>query len=170
MAERFGAFSQRSLMKSLRVRKQMKRRGGVGAHLPLYGRMLCSVVFTACAFTPASLAVATSCAHPVMEASATLAVDPETYVASPHDFPVAAALVSVTIGPDGNVRNVLIYKSTGIMRLDRAALLAARASRYAPKLVNCEPVTGEYLFRAEFNGEPPTPTPVPSASPSRRMR
>ncbi len=36
------------------------------------------------------------------------------------------------------------------MAIDQAALRAARESTYSPKLVDCSPTTGDYLFRADF--------------------
>ncbi|MBV8433654.1 MAG: energy transducer TonB, partial [Candidatus Eremiobacteraeota bacterium] len=44
-----------------------------------------------------------------------------------------------------------IFKSTNNMAMDQAALRAARQSSYSPKLVNCQPVQGDYLFRVDFN-------------------
>jgi len=46
------------------------------------------------------------------------------------------------------------------MMSDLAALRAARASSYAPKVVNCVAVTGDYMFRAEFNPYTPSPSPT----------
>jgi protein TonB len=59
--------------------------------------------------------------------------------------------VRVTIGPSGSLVNAAIAQSAGNMALDQAALAAARQSTYAPKIVNCEPVTGDYLFRVTFD-------------------
>jgi protein TonB len=59
--------------------------------------------------------------------------------------------VKVTIGPSGSLVNAAISQSAGNMALDQAALAAARQSTYAPKIVNCEPVTGDYLFRVTFD-------------------
>jgi protein TonB len=59
--------------------------------------------------------------------------------------------VKVTIGPSGSLVNATISQSAGNMALDQAALAAARQSTYAPKIVNCEPVTGDYLFRVTFD-------------------
>jgi hypothetical protein len=39
------------------------------------------------------------------------------------------------------------------MSLDQAALRAARQSTYSPKLEDCKPVTGSYLFTADFQPE-----------------
>jgi outer membrane biosynthesis protein TonB len=37
------------------------------------------------------------------------------------------------------------------MAIDQAALRAARQSQYSPKIVNCQPTTGSYIFNAQFN-------------------
>jgi TonB family protein len=54
------------------------------------------------------------------------------------------------VGPSGNLVGTKIYKSSNNMAIDQAALRAARQSTYSPKLVNCQPVEGDYLFRADF--------------------
>jgi TonB family protein len=102
------------------------------------------------------------CANPNREASVTNAMDP-------GDVPGLKApvtvLVEVTIGPAGNLVNAMVYKSGGNIDVDRAAIRAARQSTYAPKLVNCFPTTGDYLFRGEFvpTGGTPRPSPTPFA-------
>ena len=59
--------------------------------------------------------------------------------------------VQVTIGPSGNLVDAKVSQSAGNMALDQAALSAARQSTYAPKIVNCQPVQGDYLFRVTFD-------------------
>jgi protein TonB len=59
--------------------------------------------------------------------------------------------VRVTIGPSGSLVNATISQSAGNMALDQAALAAARQSTYAPKIVNCQPEQGDYLFRVTFD-------------------
>jgi|SRR5579884_843791 len=59
--------------------------------------------------------------------------------------------VQVTIGPSGNLVNAKIAQSANNMSLDNAALAAARQSTYAPKIVDCQPVQGDYLFRVTFD-------------------
>jgi TonB family protein len=61
--------------------------------------------------------------------------------------------VEVSVGPSGNLANATIYKSSNNMAMDQAALRAARQSSYAPKLVDCEPVQGDYLFTATFQAD-----------------
>ncbi|MBV8149711.1 MAG: energy transducer TonB [Candidatus Eremiobacteraeota bacterium] len=43
-----------------------------------------------------------------------------------------------------------IYRSSGDPNVDHAVLAAAEKSKYSPKLANCTPVQGTYLFRADF--------------------
>ena len=78
--------------------------------------------------------------------------------------------VDLTIGPDGKLIDARISQSSGNMALDEAALNAARASTYRPKLiavpvrrqagksqpsaddgVTCEAVTGTYRFVVTFD-------------------
>lgn len=60
------------------------------------------------------------------------------------------AKVQVDLDASGNVVGASIYESTGSMELDRAALAAARASRYAPEERDCKNVSGSYLFIVDF--------------------
>lgn len=60
------------------------------------------------------------------------------------------AKVQVDLDAAGTVVNASIYQSTGSMELDRAALAAARASRYAPEERDCKNVSGSYLFVVDF--------------------
>jgi protein TonB len=60
------------------------------------------------------------------------------------------AKVQVDLDASGNVVGTSIYESTGSMELDRAALAAARASRYAPEERDCKNVAGSYLFIVDF--------------------
>jgi TonB family protein len=72
-----------------------------------------------------------------------------------------AVLVDVLVGQDGSLRGATIAMSSGIAAVDQAVVRAALASTYAPKLVNCEPTQGDFLYRADFNAT----APAPSASP-----
>jgi TonB family protein len=58
--------------------------------------------------------------------------------------------MQITIGPSGNIQDAEISKSSGNDAIDQAALRAARQSTYSPKLVNCQPTTGSYLGRFDF--------------------
>lgn len=60
------------------------------------------------------------------------------------------AQVEVTVDATGKPVAAMIYKSANNLAMDQAALQAARQSSYTPKLVDCTPTQGEYLFRADF--------------------
>jgi periplasmic protein TonB len=92
-----------------------------------------------------------ACANPNVEATVTNPVQPD-YPESARDLGLGAvtAEVEVTVGPSGNLISAKIYKSAGNMAIDQAALRAARQSPYSPKLVDCSPTQGDYLFRADF--------------------
>ena len=60
------------------------------------------------------------------------------------------AKVKVDLDAAGQVVGTSIYESTGNMQLDRAALSAARESRYAPEERDCKNVAGSYLFTIDF--------------------
>ncbi len=62
----------------------------------------------------------------------------------------AAAEVQVTLDAAGRVTDLRIYRSAYNQQLDRAAIAAAKASTYAPALVDCLPAGGTYLFTVEF--------------------
>lgn len=80
----------------------------------------------------------------------------KTIVTQPADMPDDAAgyagraRVKVDLDASGNVLNASIYESTGSMELDRAAVAAAQASRYAPEQRDCKNVSGSYLFVVDF--------------------
>jgi TonB family protein len=59
--------------------------------------------------------------------------------------------VQVTIAPSGQLVGTKIAQSAGNMSLDNAAVAAARQSTYSPKIVNCQAVQGDYLFRVTFD-------------------
>lgn len=62
----------------------------------------------------------------------------------------ATVIVSVTVLPDGHAANVHIYKSSGVIGIDRAAFDAVRASTFHPKVVACKPTTGIYNMRFTY--------------------
>ncbi len=57
----------------------------------------------------------------------------------------------VTIGPNGEVVSARIERSTGDAAFDQAVLNAAKGSTYSPKIVDCKPVQGAYLFSVLFD-------------------
>ena len=90
-----------------------------------------------------------ACSAPDVPAKALDAVTPET----PPDVNAAAAIAKVRVDLDasGAVVGAAMYESTGYPQLDRAALEAARESRYAPEEKNCHDVSGSYLFTVDFS-------------------
>jgi TonB family protein len=56
----------------------------------------------------------------------------------------------VTIAPSGHVSNVRVLHSSGNAAIDAAVVTAARHSTYRPKVTNCAPVEGSYIFHVEF--------------------
>ena len=89
-----------------------------------------------------------SCSNPNVAAHTLEAVNAET----PEDITglPATVQVQVTLDENGRVKDARVYASAGNSRLDRAALVAARTSTYAPAIVDCLPTGGTYLFRVDF--------------------
>lgn len=70
-------------------------------------------------------------------------------------------LVTIVVSPDGVVRTAVVRKSSGYPDADAEAVKAAKLSEYTPKMEDCHPVYGWYIFRADFE---PDPTPASSAT------
>jgi TonB family protein len=91
--------------------------------------------------------VPAACANPNVEALVTKPAQPQM----PHGLKAGgSAIVAVTIAPNGSVTRASVWESSGNAQIDRSVLDAARHSKYSPKLVDCKPVAGRYLFRASF--------------------
>ena len=93
----------------------------------------------------------TDCAKPFADASVTSAMRPDVR----SDFTAAnisqaLAVVQVALNEDGGVDDAWIWKSTGNDQFDSAALLAAKRSRYAPKIAFCKAVPGMYVFFVNY--------------------
>ena len=75
----------------------------------------------------------------------------------PEEGGALAATLSVAVGPDGKVEKVSIIKSSGDFSFDMASIRAAKSSFYSPKLVDCKPVEGTFLFKTSLTpgGSPP---------------
>ena len=100
---------------------------------------------------PGTPVIAATCAHPNVDATVT---DPEAPIL-PHGLKVSGSVeVSVTIAPDGHVVKTSLLKSSGIKTADTAVVEAALKSKYSPKIVNCSPVEGGYIFQADFKPAP----------------
>lgn len=93
-----------------------------------------------------------ACKTPYQDATVVNQVTPEyPDAAREQGLGEVQVAVEVTIGPSGNLVDAKIAQSGNNMQMDQAALAAARQSTYAPKVVNCQPVTGDYLFRVTFD-------------------
>lgn len=63
----------------------------------------------------------------------------------------ATAVVRVYITPHGTVGALRVANSTGNFDLDQAAIRAAAESTYLPRIKNCKPAFGLYLFKVTFD-------------------
>lgn len=97
----------------------------------------------------AGVTVAAACKNPNTEPQALNPAMPDLPKSEVPPRKVSA-VVTVTVAADGKPSSVLIYHSTGYPNVDRAVAAAAMHSTYSPKLVNCVPTEGTYLFRADF--------------------
>lgn len=90
-----------------------------------------------------------ACSAPDVPAKAVDAISPQT----PPDVSATSATAKIRVDLDaaGAVIGASVYESTGYPQLDRAALEAARESRYAPEQKNCRDVSGSYLFTVDFS-------------------
>jgi TonB family protein len=59
--------------------------------------------------------------------------------------------IDVTVNANGKVASERILESSGLDAADQAALAAASQSTYLPKMVDCKPVAGHYLFKVTFD-------------------
>ncbi|MGH7727328.1 MAG: TonB family protein, partial [Vulcanimicrobiaceae bacterium] len=86
-------------------------------------------------------------------------VAPRFLFADQPDFPEmlrnqgvhASSIVLATVGPNGNLISARIGTSSGYSALDRAALAAARASRYAPPTIDGRAATETYRISYDFS-------------------
>ncbi len=62
-----------------------------------------------------------------------------------------SALVGVILGADGSVGLVWISKSSGRAVLDQSAIVAAVKTTYSPRVIDCMPVPGRYIFYTSFS-------------------
>jgi len=109
---------------------------------------------------------ARACPEPNRDATITKVQQPD-YPRSARGLGYVTVQIEVTVDASGNLDRVRVYKSSGNQAIDDAALQAASRSKYAPKVINCEAVTGDYLFRADFapnTSAAPVPADIPRGS------
>ncbi|HET9393924.1 MAG TPA: energy transducer TonB [Candidatus Rubrimentiphilum sp.] len=63
----------------------------------------------------------------------------------------ATVFISVSISPQGKIARLRVFKSSGNGDLDQAAIHAAQQSTYSPRVRNCKPASGNYLFKVTFD-------------------
>jgi TonB family protein len=112
-------------------------------------RCILFAVFGVVATTAAAVA-APSCKIPNRDAVVSHAVKP-VLPSSVHPTDVESVYVAVTIGPDGHLLNERIASSSNNPAVDRAVLDALRKSTFSPKVTNCQPTTGTYLYSFMFD-------------------
>ena len=91
------------------------------------------------------------CSAPNAEAKTVIAISPDRTVTDSTAGTNVTAMIKVDLDATGRVTGVSIYRSSGSMELDQAAMAAARESTYAPEMRDCQPVAGSYLFKVEFS-------------------
>lgn len=109
----------------------------------------------------------TPCAIAYQDATVTQAATP-VYPSNARTRHEATVNLIVTVGPDGKLQSARIAQSSGDMALDAAAMQAARDSQFAPKIVDCRPVSGQYLLHetldpSETSGRPAPPMRAPGS-------
>jgi TonB family protein len=131
--------------------RDMSHEVEVSGVLPQYAL----AIILAQATTSPSPNASPSCAIPNQEAKLISAVFPRISLfdrqrAEANGEVVRAAVVRVLIGPDGQVQEAAIWKTSEDDNLDKKAIAAARASKYTPKIVHCMPTPGVYLVSTPF--------------------
>jgi protein TonB len=91
-----------------------------------------------------------SCEAANVTASTIYAEQPETPAVATTMHLTGTTLVQVDLDSAGSIVGTSVAKSSGTPLLDRAALVAARASTFRPEMKNCAPVGGSYIFEVQF--------------------
>ncbi|MBC5809298.1 MAG: energy transducer TonB [Candidatus Eremiobacteraeota bacterium] len=94
-----------------------------------------------------------TCASPHQDAKTTQKAEADYPEMARQQGAVGTATVKVSLSATGGVNNVSIFKSAGNQSLDQEALKAARNSRYAPEVEDCQKTAGVYLFVVEFTSQ-----------------
>ncbi|MGP6191416.1 MAG: energy transducer TonB [Vulcanimicrobiaceae bacterium] len=94
-----------------------------------------------------------ACANPHVDATVTRPVEPDYPDIARQQGATGTVQVKVTLTASGSVAGASVYKSSGNVALDGAAVKAAQESSYAAEVDECQPTAGSYLFRADFTGQ-----------------
>ncbi len=87
------------------------------------------------------------CAQPFAPVRALTVVEPQ-FSPGQATFP-GTAVVDVTVLPDGSVANAEVVEGSKTYGFDRAAVEAAKLSKYAPATAYCLPTIGHYRYKAD---------------------
>jgi TonB family protein len=90
-----------------------------------------------------------SCANPNSDAQVASAFFEMPAIAEAQGA-TGTAGVAIQLSANGSLVAEYVLQSTGNPNLDRAALLSARMSRFAPEVSNCAAVGGSYLYTVTF--------------------
>ncbi len=92
-----------------------------------------------------------ACTAPDVPAKTIAPVAPEIPQLASEEGLTGTTEVEVHLSASGAVLDASVYRSSGSMLLDRAAIGAARASSYSPEQRACRNIPGSYLFSAQFD-------------------
>ena len=103
--------------------------------------------------TPAAPFPSANCAQPFVNATVTFPVQPDfpELVRNEGFSGVAISIIAIAVDPQGKLVDAWIWAKTGYPAIDEAALKAAQQSKYSGATSYCRPVSGTYLFRADFS-------------------
>jgi TonB family protein len=95
---------------------------------------------------PGPAPTADPCNHP---ARATY-ISPPVYPRGHYTNKRVEVVLRIQIAPDGTIDGGGVATSSGDAAFDGAAIQAAELSRFEPKVADCHPVAGTYLFKVTF--------------------
>jgi protein TonB len=93
-----------------------------------------------------------ACPRPQVPARTVNAVAPDTPDIARQQGVTGNVEVKVDLNEKSQVTSVSIYKTANHL-LDKAALDAARGSRFQTAIENCQPIASSYRFVVEFQAE-----------------
>ncbi len=91
-----------------------------------------------------------TCDMPFAQASPIKLARPSYPQSAVDEGAVGTVRIKVSLAANGAVTNTGVYSTSGNAALDAAALDAARRTTYNPEVFECKPLTGDYLFTADF--------------------
>jgi TonB family protein len=120
-----------------------------------------AVALTFFGFSSPVVADASPCAQPHVDVAVITKAEADYPDMSRLLGEVGTVTVRIRLSPTGEVLATRVYRSSGHLLLDEAALKAARASTYRAEVNDCRSVSGEYLFVVSYTASPEGRTPKP---------